>query len=325
MLFSLTLGFFLIWFIYKDLTEADKLNMITSIKEANYWWIAASTLVAVLSHVFRAYRWKYPLESLGIKINMANRFSAVMIGYLANLAFPRLGEVTRCAILSRYQKQPFEKLFGTVIAERVVDAVILLGLIALAVLLQFGILKDLLTETGGRLAAKTTTIIILGGVGLIGIVGAYIGWKFIQRANHPVALSIKDRIMGLVDGLASIKRMDGQFGFYLHTFLIWAAYILMFVLTFQSLPETQSVPFGGMLASFVLGGLSIVAVQGGLGAYPLAIMVILALYGVDKSVGYAFGWIVWTAQTAMIILLGFVSMLVMPLINSQTSSEAVES
>ncbi|MEQ9188456.1 MAG: TIGR00374 family protein, partial [Cryomorphaceae bacterium] len=141
----------------------------------------------------------------------------------------------------------------------------------------------------------------------------------------PIALSIKDRIMGLVDGLASIKRMDGQFGFYLHTLLIWAAYILMFILTFQSLPETQSVPFGGMLASFVLGGLSIVAVQGGLGAYPLAIMVILALYGVDKSVGYAFGWIVWTAQTAMIILLGFVSMLVMPLINSQTSTEAVES
>ncbi|MEQ9187436.1 MAG: lysylphosphatidylglycerol synthase transmembrane domain-containing protein, partial [Cryomorphaceae bacterium] len=188
-LFSLTLGFFLIWFIYKDLTEEDKLNMVTSIKEANYWWIAASTLVAVLSHVFRAYRWKYPLESLGIKINMANRFSAVMIGYLANLAFPRLGEVTRCAILSRYQKQPFEKLFGTVIAERVVDAVILLGLIALAVLLQFGILKDLLTETGGRLAAKTSTFIILGGIGLVGIVGAFIGWKFIQRAEHPIAMS----------------------------------------------------------------------------------------------------------------------------------------
>jgi hypothetical protein len=91
----------------------------------------------------------------------------------------------------------------------------------------------------------------------------------------------------------------------------------MYVLTFHSLPETNSVPFGGMLASFVLGGLSIVVVQGGLGAYPLAIMIILALYGVDKNVGYAFGWIVWTAQTAMIILVGFLSMIALPLLNDK--------
>ena len=324
-LFSLALGFFLIWFIYKDLTEEDKANMVNSIKEANYWWIVASTMVAVLSHIFRAYRWKYPLESLGIKIDMANRFSAVMIGYLANLAFPRLGEVTRCAVLSRYQKQPFEKLFGTVIAERVVDAVILLGLIALAVVLQFGILRDFLADTGGRLMAKTSTFIFLSVVGVIGVIGLFVAWKFIQNSVHPFALKIKDRIMGLVDGLASIKRMDGQAGFYLHTFLIWACYILMFVLTFQSCSETQAVPFGGMLASFVLGGLSIVAVQGGLGAYPLAIMVILALYGVESSVGYAFGWIVWTAQTVMIILVGFIAMLAMPLINAVSTKDAIDS
>lgn len=325
MLFSLALGFFLIWFIYKDLTEEDKANMIDSIQEANYWWIVASTGVAVLSHVFRAYRWRYPLESLGININLANRFAAVMIGYLANLAFPRLGEVTRCAILSRYQKQPFEKLFGTVIAERLVDAVILLGLICLAIVMQFGILRDFLTDTGSRFLEKTSTFILLGGVGIAGIVGAYIGWRFIQNSDHPIALQVKDKIMGLVDGFATIKRMDGQLGFYFHTFLIWGAYVVMFLLTFQSLPETAGVPFGGMLASFVLGGLSIVAVQGGLGAYPLAIMVILALYDVDQNVGYAFGWIVWTAQTAMIILVGFISMLVMPLLNTSPTPEAFES
>lgn len=317
MFFSLALGFFLIWFIYKDLNEEDKQNIITSIKEANYWWIVLSTLIALLSHVFRAYRWKYPLESLGIKIDMPNRFASVMIGYLANLAFPRLGEVTRCAVLARYHKQPFEKLFGTVIAERVIDALILLGMIVLAVVMQYGILRNFLLEALGPMAEKAQTFVILGGAALVGLIGFLLFWRFIQRATHPFALQLKEKLTGLFDGFATIKRMDGQFGFYLHTALIWIAYVMMYWVTFQSLPETQSVPFGGILASFVLGGLSIVAVQGGLGAYPLAIMLILALYGVENSIGYAFGWIVWTAQTALIIITGFLAMLALPLLNSK--------
>jgi uncharacterized protein (TIRG00374 family) len=316
-LFSLALGFFLIWFIYKDLTEEDKANVMNSIHEANYWWIGLSALIAILSHVFRAYRWKYPLESLNIKIDMPNRFAAVMIGYLANLAFPRLGEVTRCAVLARKHNYPFEKLFGTVIAERVVDAFILLGMIMLAVLLQFNILRSFLMEALGPMAEKTQTFVVLGLIGVLGIIAFYVFWRFVQRSTHPIALQIKEKVTGLFDGFATIKRMEGQLGFYFHTALIWISYMLMYVVTFQSLPETQGVPIGGILASFVLGGLSIVVVQGGLGAYPLAIMLILALYGVEESIGYAFGWIVWTAQTAMIILLGFISMLALPLLNGK--------
>jgi len=318
-LFSLALGFFLIWFIYKDLTEEDKTNMLNSVKGANYWWLLGSMLVAVLSHVFRAYRWKYPLEALSININMPNRFAAVMIGYLANLAFPRLGEVTRCAVLARYQKQPFEKLFGTVIAERVVDAVILLLLILLAIIMQFGILKEFLFDAFGPMEEKVQTFVFLGIIGVLGLVVLIIGWRFISRSTHPFALKIREKIGGLIDGFATIKNMKGQAQFYMHTFFIWACYILMFVLSFQSFPETASVPFGGMLASFVLGGLSIVAVQGGLGAYPLAIMLILSIYGVSENVGYAFGWIVWSIQTIMIIAVGFISMLVMPLLNANSN------
>ncbi len=324
-LFSLALGFFLIWFIYKDLTEEDKSNMLNSVKGANYWWLLASMFVAVLSHVFRAYRWKYPLEALNIHINLPNRFAAVMIGYLANLAFPRLGEVTRCAVLARYQKQPFEKLFGTVIAERVVDAVILLLLILLAVVMQFSILKEFLFDAFGPMGEKVQTFVVLGGIGVFGIAAFVVGLRFISRSTHPFALKFRDKIGGLVDGFATIKNMNGQVQFYMHTFFIWGCYVLMFVLSFQSFPETADVPFGGMLASFVLGGLSIVAVQGGLGAYPLAIMLILSIYGVSENVGYAFGWIVWSIQTLMIVLLGFISMLVMPLLNANSNLAADES
>ena len=321
MLFSLALGVFLIWIIYKDLTEEDKAHIIESFSEANYWWIGASSVVAIFSHIFRAYRWKYPLESLNIKIDLPNRFAAVMIGYLANLAFPRLGEVSRCAVLARYQKKPFEVLFGTVLAERLVDMLLLIAFIFLAIILQFNILRDFLDESFGSILNNSSSLWILGVTGLFGCAVVYVLWTYIQRSEIPVFARVRKILRGLFEGFATLKTMDGQLGFYFHTALIWGCYILMFMLTFQAFPETSSVPFGGMLAAFVLGGISIVAVQGGLGAYPLAIMIILVLYGVPETRGYAFGWIVWSAQTAMIILVGFLSILVMPLLNPSTQNE----
>ena len=316
--FSLALGVFLIWYFYKDLTEENKEHIVESFRKANYWWILASIFIAIMSHVFRAYRWKYTLQPLNIKINFINRFAAVMIGYIANLAFPRLGEVSRCAVLARYQNQPFEKLFGTVVAERVIDAVILLILIIVTTLLQFSVLGPLVMEFIGPMTDKIQNQILLGVLAIIAIIGLFFGWKFLQRSQHKVALAIRSRVLGLWEGIVSLKTMEGKFGFYLHTALIWASYVLMYLVTFNAFSETQEVAFAGVLASFVMGGITIVVVQGGLGAYPLGIMSILLLYGIEKELGYAFGWIVWCAQTAMILVLGFISILIMPFINQKT-------
>jgi len=319
---SLALGFFLIWYVYQKLTEEDKQNIMESFQEANYWWIVLSLVVAILSHVFRAYRWKYPLEALDLKVSMINRFSAVMIGYLANLAFPRLGEVTRCGVLARYQRLPFEKLFGTVVAERLVDLIILLSLVVLSVALQAEILLDFVMGILEPMLEKTSSILILAGVGVVGLIAAFIGWRFLQQSVNPIAVKFREIVAGLIEGFKSLRTMKGQAGFYFHTALIWIAYYVMYLVTFQTFPETQEVPPGGVLASFVLGGIAIVAVQGGLGAYPLAIMLILTLYGIEESRGYAFGWIVWVGQTALNVVLGFMAIIAMPLINSKTAKEA---
>ncbi|MEZ4720385.1 MAG: lysylphosphatidylglycerol synthase transmembrane domain-containing protein [Flavobacteriales bacterium] len=320
-LLSLALGFFLIWIIYKDLTEEDKQNIIESFREANYWWILLSMVIAITSHVFRAYRWRYPLESLNIHINLPNRFAAVMIGYLANLAFPRLGEVTRCAVLTRYQKHPFEKLFGTVVAERVVDAIILVFIMIFTSILQIEILSEFLADALGPLAEKSDAALILIGIGVLGLGVAYLGWRFLNKSTHKFAVFFREKVHGLMDGMKSIKRMKGQLGFYFHTAMIWIAYVVMYYVALKAFPETAEVPFGGVMASFALGGLTIVAVQGGLGAYPLAVMAILLLYGINKDLGYAFGWIIWTGQTLAIILVGFLSVLAMPLLNSKQPSD----
>jgi len=320
-LFSLGVGFFLIWYFYKDLTEKDKAHIVQSFEDANYWWIALSISIAILSHVFRAYRWRYPLESMNININFPNRFAAVMVGYLANLAFPRLGEVSRCAILSRYQKQPFEKLFGTVIAERVVDALVLVFIMIVTVLMQFSTLGNKIMEWLSPIFEKVQNQVIVIVAGVLGAIGAYIGWKFLQKSEHKLAVAFREKIAGLLEGIQSLKNMEGQVGFYVHTALIWTSYVAMYAVAFQAFPETSNVPFGGTLASFTMGGLTIVAVQGGLGAYPLGVMSVLLLYGIDKDLGYAFGWIVWCSQTIMIITVGFISLLIMPLINAKLVSE----
>lgn len=317
----MALGFFLIWYFYKDLTEEDKNNIVTSFEQANYWWIGLSTLIAVLSHVFRAYRWKYTLEPVGIRINLANRFAAVMVGYLANLAFPRLGEVSRCAVLTQHQKQPFEKLFGTVIAERMVDALILLLIMGLTLVLQLPVLEGLIMDAVRPIMDKVQNQLLLLSLAVVGGIAAFVTWQFIRKSGHKVAVAIRNKVLGLWEGIKSLKDMENQRGFYLHTFLIWLSYVGMFWVTFQAFPETAEVPFGGVLASFTMGGLTIVAVQGGLGAYPLGVMSVLLLYGINKDLGYAFGWIVWFAQTAMILVVGFLSLLAMPLINTNEANE----
>ena len=320
--FSLALGFFLIWFFIKDLSAEDKQNIAESFANANYFWVAIAIAIAILSHVFRAYRWRYTLEPLGIKIDFANRFAAVMIGYLANLAFPRLGEVSRCAILARYKKQPFEKLFGTVVAERLVDVLILLFVICLTLILQLEILGGFIMSWLEPKLDDWQSKAILGGVGLLGLSSAYIGWRFLQLSNHKMALFVRDKVMGLVEGIKSLQKMERKFEFYLHTALIWLSYITMHWIAFLAFPETSEVPFGGILASFTMGGLTIVAVQGGLGAYPLGVMSVLLLYGIDRDLGYAFGWISWVAQTVMILVVGFISVLIMPLINAKPEEDA---
>ena len=140
----LAFGAFLIWYVFKDLTEQEKDELYTSFSSANYFWIFLSVSFGILSHMSRAIRWKYTIAPLGKTPGFWNSFFTVMIGYVANLALPRLGEVTRPGLLGKYEGLPFNKLFGTIVAERVADLVILVSIMAAIVLVEFDMLKDLL-------------------------------------------------------------------------------------------------------------------------------------------------------------------------------------
>ena len=317
----LAFGIYVIWVQYNMLTPAELEEIKESFRNANYFWVILALVFGTLSHVSRAYRWRFTMEPLGMKAGFINSFLAVMIGYVANIAFPRLGEVARCAAIARYEKQPFEKLFGTVVAERVADMLILLLIIAMIIMLQMDVLGEYLTESIEASGDKTGTLIKLAVAGtlLFGL-GVFAFFMF-RSSKHAMAVKIRGLVAGFWDGILSIMRMKKKWAFILHTLFIWLMYLVMFYMPFWALPETTDVQLAGVLAAFAVGGLSIVAVQGGIGVYPLVVSQALMLYGLDEVSGVTLGWLIWTSQTLMIISLGVGSVVAMPLYNKDVSLE----
>lgn len=317
----LSFGAFLIWYVFKDLSPKEKEELYASFSSAHYGWISFSVLSGILSHVSRAIRWKYSIEPLGKVPGFWNSFFTVMIGYVANLALPRLGEVTRPGLLAKYEGLPFHKLFGTIVAERVADLIILAGIMASILVMEFDMIKDLLygvmNEGSGKFSAEKLIVLALLGLGGIG----FLLFLFFSKSQHPLLIKVRELVRGVFEGLQSILKMKSKGYFLLHTAFIWLMYIGMFYLCFFSLEETSNASFGAVLASFVMGSLAIVFVQGGLGVFPIAIMETLMLYGISKPAALALGWILWTSQTLMVIVLGVLSILLIRLVNKNPQSE----
>jgi hypothetical protein len=310
-------GVFLIWYVYNGLTPEERGSLSYSFSHANYFVIILSVCFGILSHFSRAIRWKYTIEPLGKTPGFWNSFFTVMIGYIANLAFPRLGEITRPGLLAKYEGIPFHKLLGTIVAERVADLIIL-GLITVTVILmELDMLGELLSETiaqgGDKFSMEKLVILAI----IAFVAGAVFLILLMSKSKNPILVKIRELFKGILEGVKSIATMKKKGLFLLHTAFIWIMYLAMHYVCFFALSETSDVPIAGVLASFVLGGLSIVFVQGGIGVYPIAIMKTLTLYGVLKTSALALGWIIWTAQTLMIIVLGVISIILIRVINQK--------
>ena len=321
----LAFGAFLIWYVFKDLTQQEKEELYASFASANYFWIFLSISFGILSHMSRAIRWKYTIQPLGKTPGFWNSFFTVMIGYVANLALPRLGEVTRPGLLGKYEGLPFNKLFGTIVAERVADLVILGSIMAGIVLVEFDMLKELLfgylEQGSGNISIEK--ILIIAGAAVIGLAALF--FLMLSKSDNSISRKIRELVRGIFEGLISIVKMENKGYFLMHTAFIWIMYIGMFWVCFFCLEETSSVPLAGVVASFVMGSLAIVFVQGGLGVFPLAIMNTLLLYGVSKSGALALGWILWTSQTLMVIVLGVASIPLLRFVNRNKKIESATS
>lgn len=304
----LGLGFFLIWYSLANSSPEERRILWENIQSANPFWIGLSLLLGLLSHLSRAYRWKYLLKPLGYNPRFLNRFMAVMVAYLANLGIPRSGELLRGATLTTYEDVPFEKAFGTIISERVADFIMLLLVVATAVMLQSEKLFDYLRAQNIN---PLTTLLALAII-IIMLIGFF---KILQRSKNTFFLKVRHFVSGLLEGMRSILTMENKGAFIFHTIFIWTMYILMFWVIQYTIPEISQAPFSIILAAFVIGSFSISVTNGGIGVYPVALGALFVFFGYSKEGGEAFGWIVWGAQTLLVVILGALSFLILPVYN----------
>ena len=300
----LLLAVFFGWYTFSKLPIKD---FIPYFENANYYWIALGVFLGILSHLSRAYRWKYMLEPMGYQPKLPNSIMAVFIAYLANFGIPRSGEVLRAAVLTNYEDVPFEKGFGTIVAERFADLAVLLGIIAITLFLEFDFIYAFFSE---KFNPKT---LIIAGIGLLLLAAIFI--VFLKRSKSIFAVKIRAFINGLLEGVFSIFRMKQKWAFIFHTLFIWLMYVLMFYVTTFAVPEISNISIAAVLIAFISSSFAIATTNGGIFVYPLAIGAAFSLFNIPETPSIAFGWIIWTAQTLIIIILGSLSFLYLPIYN----------
>jgi hypothetical protein len=304
------IGVVLIWYQFRGLKQEEFGAIKKAFSEVNYYWIVLSVFLGILSHLSRSIRWSYTLKPLGYAPPLHNRFFAVMAGYLMNMLVPRMGEVSRAMVLLKTNDVPFDKGFGTIVAERIADFLVLLSFIIVVVWIQFDSLYELYAYEISQINPWKFIII-----GLIGLAVAVFGWVFIKNSTNAIASKIRSFVVGIFEGVSSILTMKDKWKFIFHTFFIWLMYYGMFFVATWCFPETTEISTKGIITAFVVGGLSIAFTNGGLGAYPLGVAKIFTLYGVLEVYGVSFGWLVWTSQTIMILVLGISSFILIPVFN----------
>jgi len=307
-LLPIALGVFLIGYSYYITSPEDRAQIFKHIREADPFWVLVSLSIGILSHFSRAIRWNYLLEPLGYRPKLRNNLMMILMAYFANLGIPRSGEVLRATALATYEDVPFQKGFGTIVTERVIDVIMLLLIILVALLSQTAIIAGYLSENGVGLGG---TILMA----LAGVAGLFVMIALLRRSSHPMALKLRGFLNGMLDGVLSIFRMRQKWAFLGHTLLIWACYIGMFWVIKYTVPETISLDFGEILVGFVAGAFAMSTTNGGIGLYPIAVSKSLALFGISAISGDSFGWIMWIAQTLMVVFFGAISFLLLPLLN----------
>lgn len=321
-LFFLALGFFLLWWSLRKVDDQGWTDIKNSFLNAHYLIIIPIVIALLASHFSRALRWKILMEPMGYTPRTSNTFLAVLIGYMANLAVPRLGEILKCTILARYEKVPADKLVGTIVAERAFDVICLLVVIAAAIFTQTdiigeyfsAIIKDAFgSKTEGisfqRLLVSLSILVLLFAI-FIFLLRRFAHISFIQK--------LKSVIRGIWQGITSVKDVKKKEAFIFHTLFIWTMYLLSVRLGFLAMQETSVFAWKPALSVLSSGSVAMIMPSpGGLGFYPVFVQKTMELYGLKDTIGFAFGALMWGAQFFQMLLSGFVALLLFPFLNKQ--------
>jgi glycosyltransferase 2 family protein len=326
-LFFFGLGIFLVWWSIKDIDDEKWAQIRFALRNARFYLAGPVFLILVSSHYVRALRWKLLIEPLGYNPTNANMFFSVMIGYLSNQAFPRLGEVMRCTVLAKYEKVPADKLIGTIILERIIDTICLLFVFGITIAIQPDLYTKLVENIFRIVDEKENKkkIALIGFLIIVGIISIAIAlWMFFKKKTFSDLSALFKKIAQRVwEGLTAIRHLKKRFQFIVLTILLWALYLGGGYVGFFAFRETDHYGIKEAFAVLSAGSIGVVATPGGIGAYAYLIENIMQLYGLKQSIAIAFGWLLWIAQTVVILLGGLLSFILIPWYNKKRTASAI--
>ena len=315
------IGIFLFWKVYKD-QPIDEL--LEAAKEINYWWILLTLVIGIFSHIARALRWEIALQSNDISARKDNLFYSVMVGYLANYALPRMGEITRAAVLKKYNGVSFTKGFGTIVTERIVDLIILLIFTFFIFIFQRDVITKFLLENPSvsENVKKIFSLnnILIVSISLTVIILAYFFFITKIKPNSKILGKIKEKLTSFKVSVFSIFKLKRPLLYVLYSILIWVLYYLSFYFAFPAFKFFDEIEIGHLIAFtvYVMASYGMVApVQGGIGAYHFMVISTLIIYGVGTTDARLFALVVHGSQTILIIVTGFLSLIAMSFINKK--------
>ena len=317
--FFFLVGILLIWWSLHQIPPQEWDKFTKALAKSKFWLILPIFFILGLSHFIRALRWRLIMEPLGYKPSIMNTFLAVLIGYLANLAIPRLGEVLKCTLLAKYEKVPAEKIVGTIVAERAFDVISLGIVFLLALTLQFNVIKAgwQQLQSGGSTATTSNNnlFIILGIIAFLVIV-AIILFFTLRHKFESIISPIKKIIKGVWEGVISATKLKKHNLFFFYSFSIWFLYLLATYIGLYGTEGTAS-SFSTAISCLAYASIGMIITPGGSGAYAFFMAKVLELNGIEYTLGLANGTLQWFSQVIIVIVLGGLALIMLPFINKQ--------
>lgn len=313
--FPFIFGGIILWWVYRDFDFSQALQALW---QMNWFWMFASWAFEVLSHVLRGLRWRQTLEPLGVRPRKGNCINAIFFSYASNFVIPRLGEVSRCGVLAKYDGVSFTKSLGTVVTERLVDGLILGAMIFSILMLQADIFTRFFNRTGTNLqeiedffTSSAFWIMVVCAVAILALLFFLIrSLSFFQK--------VRALFRNLWEGILSLRKVHNLPLFVLLSVAIWGCYFLQFYLPFFCFNSTAQLSLPAALTIFAAGSVAvIVPTPNGAGSWHFAIISMMLLYGVPEEEAGSFALIVHGSQTLMLILLGVWSLIALPLTNGK--------
>lgn len=302
------MGAVILFWIYRNFDFAQVARELHSM---NLWWFWLSCVFGVLSHALRGWRWMLTLAPLGYHPNSANCVYSIFIAYAANLVVPRVGEVSRCVVLERYDAVPFAQSLGTLVSERLVDTVMVLAITLAAVMLQWQVFYSFVVEAGGASGNSLFSSVERMLVFALSALAVCVVLYFVVR-RMSLWVKIKNFIIRFWAGFTSLARIRRFWLFLIETVGIWFCYFMQFYLCFFCFEFSSGLSLMAALLLFVAGSVAVVVpTPNGAGPWHFAIISIMMLYGVSSTDAGVFALIVHTSQTLLVALLGIIGLVML--------------